>query len=405
MEACRVRRVCCVKFDQNLFMKLFRTLLLALSANMLWAHPMPNSLIGLHLGAQELLLTVKIPLGDVETAVFQANPESEAWKGLPVRDALNTYFSRHIRMEGQDGSKWSVQLIRCDTTAVNDPLLGPYKELDLQFRTIAPNGADLRQFLLYYDAILHQIVTHQAILSIAQDWANGIDSEQPKILAVIATDPSNGEILPVSVSLDKGSVWKGFFAMIRLGMRHIAEGYDHLLFLLLLILVAPLSAQTGRWVSAEAWRYGLRRLIGIVTAFTIGHTFTLALCTLGIVQVSGRWVEITIAVSIFISAINSLIPLFFHWEMWIAAGFGLIHGMAFSDTLRKLALNKTELVWSLLGFNLGIEAFQLGLVFLVAPLLFGTRKTRAYPYFRMLVGILGVGISLYWIWERMQGGL
>jgi len=387
-------------------MKFLPTLLLLLFADLLWAHPMPNSLIGLRVGAQELLLDVKIPLGDVETAVFQTNPESEAWKALPVRDALSAYFSKHIRIQGEDGNSWPTQLLRCDTTVVNDPLLGSYREIDLQFRTLPPPGANLRHFLLYYDAILHQIVTHQAILSIAQDWANGIASsdDKPKVLAVIAVDPSNGDILPVSISLEKGSVWKGFIAMTRLGMRHIAEGYDHLLFLLLLLIIAPLTTVEGRWTSAEGWRYGLRRLIGIVTAFTIGHTITLALCTLGVVQVSGRWVEVTIALSIFISALNSLFPLFFHREIWIAGGFGLIHGMAFSDTLRKLALEKSELVWSLLGFNVGIEAFQLVVVLLVAPLLFGMSKTKFYPYFRLVVGSMGALISLYWVWERIVGG-
>jgi HupE / UreJ protein len=85
----------------------------------------------------------------------------------------------------------------------------------------------------------------------------------------------------------------------------------------------------------------------------------------------------------------------------VAAGFGLVHGMAFSDTLRQLSLEKTQMLWSLLGFNLGIEAVQLAIVAVAAPLLFWLCQTKAYLPFRFMAGALGIGAALYWIWERV----
>jgi hypothetical protein len=372
--------------------------------SLVWAHPMPNTLIALQLTSHRLAFDIKIPLSDVETAVFQINPASEGLRGVSMQAVMEQYFSKHLQIKGLDGRPWPVQLIGLDTMVASDPFMGNFKELHLNFRVTPPENADERQFLLYFDAIMHQIVTHQAILSIGQDWENGVHpsgNSAVKSLAIIQVDPTNGEVLPVAVNLEKGSLWKGLLAMFRLGMRHIAEGYDHLLFLFLLVLIAPLVVVHGHWDHAGGWRFGLWRLLKIVTSFTIGHSITLAICSLGWVQFSSRWVEVAIALSILISALHTLRPLFFQREIWVAGGFGLIHGMAFSNTLRSLALGKIQLLWSLLGFNLGIEAVQLGLIALIAPVLFWLSETRYYTYFRLGIGGLGVLISLYWISQRL----
>ncbi len=373
--------------------------------SLVWSHPMPNTLIDLRLTSNQLVFDLKIPLLDVETAIFETNSASEGLRDLPMQNLMEQYFSKHLQIKGLDGRPWPVQLIGLDTIVASVPLMGNFQELHLQFRVTPLEKADVRQFLLYYDAIMHQIVTHQAILSIGQDWENGIHASENrtvKSLAIIKVDPINGAVLPVSVNLEKGSIWKGFLAMFRLGMRHIAEGYDHLLFLLLLVLVAPLVSVRHHWDHAGGWRFGLWRVIKVVTSFTIGHSLTLAICSFGWVQFSSRWVEVAIAVSILISALHTVRPLFFQRELWVAGGFGLIHGMAFSNTLRALSLEKAQLIWSLLGFNLGIEAIQLGLIVIVAPALFWLSSTRYYTYLRLGIGGMGIIVSLYWVFERLD---
>lgn len=195
----------------------------------------------------------------------------------------------------------------------------------------------------------------------------------------------------------------GFASLFRLGVRHIAEGTDHLLFLLALLLPAPLLAVGSRWNGVASMRSSLLRIMKIVTAFTVGHSLTLALAAFGLVHVPSRPIEVLIAVSILVSAIHALRPLFPGKEAGIAAFFGLIHGLAFAATLSQLGLGRWERVAGILAFNLGIETMQLTVVAAVLPSLILMSRTRAYPWLRIggaaMAGVASVG----WIAERLLG--
>jgi hypothetical protein len=188
-----------------------------------------------------------------------------------------------------------------------------------------------------------------------------------------------------------------------LGMRHIAGGTDHLLFLLALLLPAPLVVIGKRWVGFASVRSSLVRILKIVTAFTIGHSITLAIAGLGLVRVPSRPIEVLIAVSILVSAIHALRPLFPGKEAGIAAFFGLIHGLAFASTFGELGLGRWERVAGILAFNLGIETMQLVVVAVTLPSLILMSRTRAYPLLR-IGGALFAGVaSMGWIAERTFG--
>ena len=133
-----------------------------------------------------------------------------------------------------------------------------------------------------------------------------------------------------------GSWFQGFAAMFRLGARHIAEGTDHLLFLLALILPAPLLAAGGRWGGYAGGKTALRRIVKVVTAFTLGHSITLVFGGAGLGAPPGAVVESAIALSILVSAVHALVPIFRGREVFIAGGFGLVHGLAFAATLAGL---------------------------------------------------------------------
>ena len=195
----------------------------------------------------------------------------------------------------------------------------------------------------------------------------------------------------------------GFASIFRLGMHHIAEGTDHLLFLLALLLPAPLLALGSRWAGFAGARRSLFQILKVVTAFTIGHSITLALAALGLVRVPGRPIEVLIALSILLSAIHALRPLFPGREALIAAFFGLIHGLAFAATLEQLGLGRWERVAGILAFNLGIETMQLIVVAATIPSLVLMSRTRAYPFLR-IGGALFAGVaSVGWIAERLLG--
>src|SRR5581483_4206055 len=193
----------------------------------------------------------------------------------------------------------------------------------------------------------------------------------------------------------------GFVSLFRLGIRHIAEGTDHLLFLLTLLLPAPLLACCSRWVGFAGVRHSLRQILKVVTAFTVGHSITLALAALGLVHVPSRPIEVLIAVSILVSAIHAIHPLFPGREALIAASFGLIHGLAFATTLGQLGLGRWQRVGGILAFNLGIETMQLAVVAAVMPSLLLLSRTRAYSFLRVGGALFGVAASIGWIAERL----
>ena len=145
------------------------------------------------------------------------------------------------------------------------------------------------------------------------------------------------------------------------------------------------------------------RILKIVTAFTVGHSITLALAAFGVVHVPSRPIEVLIAVSILVSAIHALRPIFPGKEAGIAAFFGLIHGLAFAATLSELGLGRWERLTGILAFNLGIETMQMVVVAATMPSLLLMSRTRAYPFLR-IGGALFAGLaSMGWIAERLLG--
>ena len=192
-------------------------------------------------------------------------------------------------------------------------------------------------------------------------------------------------------------------SLFRLGMRHIAEGTDHLLFLLVLLLPAPLLVAGSRWGGPISVRKSLLRILAIVTAFTIGHSVTLSLAAMNIVRVPERPVEVLIAVSILVSSIHALRPLFPGRESWIVAFFGLIHGLAFAATLDRLGLTHWQRVAGVLAFNLGIESMQLLVVAAILPSLLLLSRTRTYPVVRRSGALFAALASVGWIAERLLG--
>jgi hypothetical protein len=151
-----------------------------------------------------------------------------------------------------------------------------------------------------------------------------------------------------------GSAQSSPIAFFRLGVEHILSGYDHLLFLFALIL------RGGR----------LRSLIGIVTAFTLAHSITLALAVLGVVVVSSAIVEPVIALSIAYVALENIFRRGAASGRWVVSFvFGLVHGFGFAGALLELGLPPSGIVGSLLFFNLGVEAGQAMVVAALFPAL------------------------------------
>ena len=180
---------------------------------------------------------------------------------------------------------------------------------------------------------------------------------------------------------------------VRLGVEHIFTGADHLAFLLGLLLLGGT----------------LRAVVKIVTSFTVAHSISLALATLGVLSPPSRLIEPLIAASVVFVALENL------WALrqqtaesalshrWLLTfGFGLVHGFGFADALRELHLPRESLLGALLTFNLGVEAGQLSLVLVALPLLALLRKRGRFGRTEAAVvsaAILAFGV--YWLAGRV----
>ncbi len=174
-----------------------------------------------------------------------------------------------------------------------------------------------------------------------------------------------------------------------LGVEHILSGPDHLLFVLALLLLVR----------------GRRRLVWTVTAFTVGHSITLSLAVLGFVRFPSGLIEVAIAASIFVLAVELTRPegAGLRSRPWIlAGGFGLLHGLGFAGALSQAGLPAEEIPLSLFAFNVGIESGQLLFVFAVLALRFALQGALArVPGWLHRVPAYAIGsLAAYWCFER-----
>lgn len=177
----------------------------------------------------------------------------------------------------------------------------------------------------------------------------------------------------------------GFGRFFVLGVEHIWTGYDHLAFLLALLLPGGTLA----------------RLAGIVTAFTIAHSITLGLAALGILTLPVRPVEVAIAASVVIAALDGLRP-HAHDRRWLLTfAFGLVHGFGFAGVLRQAGLPSNAVALPLLAFNLGVEAGQLVVVVLTVPLIRAAAGSRRGPAVLRMTSLAIAALGAFWLASRL----
>ena len=200
---------------------------------------------------------------------------------------------------------------------------------------------------------------------------------------------------------DTGGRLVQFGQFVDEGVWHIWTGFDHMLFLLSLLLPAVLVRRDGAWQAAASFRAAFIDVAKVVTAFTLAHSITLTLAALDVVSLPSRFVESAIAASVVLAALNNVWPLVRNGR-WIAAfGFGLLHGFGFAGALRDLGLPTGSLALSLAGFNVGVELGQLAIVAAFLPAAYALRSTRAYTRVALAGGSLAIAaIATVWFIER-----
>ena len=198
------------------------------------------------------------------------------------------------------------------------------------------------------------------------------------------------------------SAWRQFMSYGREGAWHIWIGYDHILFLISLLLPAVLLRERRRWLPVARFGDAFWDVFKIVTAFTVAHSITLSLAAMGVISLPSRLVESAIATSVVLAALNNLTPVVGGRRWMVAFAFGLIHGFGFASVLTELGLPRDTLVLALVGFNLGVEAGQLAVVAAFLPLAYFLRAGWFYQRVILFGGsMVIVAIALIWLLERV----
>jgi HupE / UreJ protein len=361
------------------------------------AHALPDSKAQLIVGKQQILIKFSTPLEILELA---SNRVINLQKKTSL-DSLKQYYLQHIAVADTLRSRWEISVGNVVITETENVLVGKYPQVVAEIYLKPSNRNSLKEFTIQCDMVIHQIMNQSIIFSIEQDWQNGIVRDNEKQLGLISWDIPTGKIRPLKIRIEEGTLWKGFTNMIALGIRHIAEGTDHLLFLITLLLPSMLVAEGKRWTTFMGTKPSLLNLLKIVTAFTVGHSLTLLLGTVQWLRFPARPIEVLIAVSILISAFHALRPIFLKKEVFMAGGFGLIHGLAFAETLTNLHLSTKQLILSILGFNIGIELMQLAVIVIIVPFLIWLSRTRYYVPIRQVGAVVMMLFAIIWIFERL----
>ena len=346
---------------------------IVLFARVAAAHPAPFSFLDLRLEAGRVGGTLTVHDLDAahELGLADAGSLLDAATAGRHGAALADLLARRLRL-AIDGRSVAVTL--SDMTPLPDrqalrfslatPVSGRPGRVTVDATLFPYDGLHQTFVNVYEDGALR----HQAILDARRPAMDYYAGSWPGVAAVLAT-------------------------FVPAGIHHIAIGPDHILFLVGLILLGGSVARLGL----------------IVTAFTVGHTVTLSLAALGVVNPPGRLVEPAIALSLVLVGADNLLagtpgetprrdlraPM--------AALFGLVHGFGFAAVLREFGLPQAALGWSLFGFNLGVEAGQLALVVPLALALAAVRRQRPIAARRIaMVGSVVVALAgAFWFVQRV----
>jgi hypothetical protein len=323
---------------------------IALLALLLWpslatAHKPSDSYVTISGTAAALELRWDIALRDLDQAIgLDADDDGAVtWGELRAREhAVASYAFARLMITG-DGRACPIGASRLLVDRHAD---GTYAVLAAPLACPLPPS----RLAVAYDLLFDLDPQHRGLLSVTADGS----------AAALVIGPDQRQ---VEVPLAAASPVFGSFFLD--GVHHLLAGADHLLFLLVLLLPAAFGQ---RGPGPDGLARAILATAGILTAFTLAHAASLSAAVLGVIALPARPVEVAIAASILLTALDNLRPCLGR-RRWLVAGlFGLVHGLGFANVLAPLDLPPAALAIALLAFNLGIETAQLGVVLVLLPL-------------------------------------
>lgn len=358
------------------------TLILQLTSLLAWSHPMDHSLIELDISTDQVNAEIRVPMGDFQEA-SQILVRGKSLEEIQShQDQYLDYVFKHVDIYEHSDQLWAKSVIgpiKLDSTHNKIP--------DLMFRiSFRPNGPTPKVFTVRSDLVVHQVITHKVFLGLRSDWEAGILSDQKQILTAFNNDRKEFQI-----QRQQGSWWTGFWGTLNLGLKHIYEGFDHVLFLVMLVMSLSF---------VPPYRRAFKKLLFLVSAFTLGHTISLFWAGVFLLPISTQVIECLVALTILVTAIHVIRPMIDGKEWFVSLVFGLIHGLAFSEVVSEFHLSKKFLILSILGFNIGVEIMQIILIGLIVPWLFwATKLPNGFRIKNFFAGLVVV-LSVIWFFER-----
>lgn len=348
-----------------------------------WAHKPSDSYLSLSVQNNHIEGQWDIALRDLADAIgldSDGNGELTWGEVRNKHDEIRAYaLSRLVLSADQQAC----------TTQVLEQLIDHHTDGAYSVLRFSANCGDLIEWLAVDYRLLFEIdAQHKGLLRLTQGGQT-------------RTAIFSRELPTQKFSITERSRWTESMQFIHEGIWHIWMGFDHVLFLVALLLPSVLIRAEGRWQAAADFPSVCWNVISIVTAFTIAHSLTLSLATLDIIQLPSRLVESTIAASVVLAGLDNLYPRMMSRRWMIAFGFGLIHGFGFAAVLTDLGLPHDSLLLSLVGFNVGVEIGQLAIIAAFLPLAYLIRHSWSYPRLVLTGGSLAViAIALIWFTER-----
>jgi hypothetical protein len=357
-------------------LNLARLLALLTIAGAAHAHKPSDSYLTLHADGQALRGQWDIALRDLEHAIgLDANGDGAiTWGELKAkRGEIAAYALARLAVSA-DGKPCALQP---GEQLVDEHSDGAYSVLRFAAKCEAERYAALDvEYSLFFDLD----PTHRGLLRVDRpgEAVTGVLSpEQPRI----------------AVGADGRPKLQQFADYLREGIWHIWIGFDHVLFLVSLLLPAVLAVARFRPAFWDVFK--------VVTAFTVAHSITLSLAALSVITLPSRLVESAIAASVLLAALNNLWPVVQRGRWLVAFVFGLVHGFGFASVLADLGLPRDSLLVALVGFNLGVEVGQLAIVAVFLPLAYAARHTWAYRRLVFVGGSAAIALlAALWLVER-----
>jgi hypothetical protein len=353
------------------------------------AHNLGESYLYLQIYSDHLTGRFEISFKDLNTGLERTGTAREITSANLEQhvDFLQAYYREHVGLF-VEGRQVPIRFTQHSVLDVN----GGVFQLPFEF-----DGLETvpQKLMIDYRVLFDKVPGHRGFLLVEHNWATATFANEGQISLIFSPGSTRQEFDIVSGRLG------GFLAVVRLGTEHIWMGYDHVLFLVALLLPAVLVRRDGRWRDGADFMPAFINVVKIVTAFTVAHTLTLSLASLGLVHLPQRLVEVIIAISIAIAAADLVYPVF-RGQIWLVVfGFGLFHGFGFASALEEMGLLREHLWLSLFGFNLGVELGQLAIVILLFPVLFALRRLVAYRQLLLpAAAATMIVVSVGWALER-----